>query len=495
MKQLLNKNARRQLNLLECLYRKDSWVAIHKMAAELECTEKTLRHDISYINEVFQPFEIETSKRKGLRLVYPPNYSFDFIFRTVLASSLEFQMLECIFLNEQYSVDDLAELLFVSPSTLRRLITKVNQRLSGMDIQITINPCRMIGNEAHIRILLIQFFSKKHLYGDYPFSSEEQEFVRQLLAEFTAENEIDSSFFHQKFLEITILLCLIRMRNGHVRPVDESFPTDISTAFLDNSEMASACSQLFGISLNKSELQQLFFMFLRPEAARSEKHLMELVRRKQCNAHHRVYQIERFLDRLSERIGIPMPNKYTLLLKLYNVQTLFDYDKKYDLEADSEFFYEHAVKTFPHFIEVVKEVLKEEPFSPALILEGHCLEMTVQALMMYWTGLTDALGKHTEPLCAGLILDWNEAHATLIKDLLSFQFRNLVSIHVIRDNDWRGALGLKSYQLVITNLSELPWDDCPVICINSIPSATDWHHLKEAIEEIMHHRLLLRPFI
>lgn len=97
MKHLLNSTDLRRLEFLKLLFDTDEWLTLNELATQLNCSAKSLRNDLRAINEIFAPFSISTSVKRGLQLSYPENFTFDYIYSVILSNSLEFNFLELIF--------------------------------------------------------------------------------------------------------------------------------------------------------------------------------------------------------------------------------------------------------------------------------------------------------------------------------------------------------------------------------------------------------------
>ena len=61
MIELLAKKQRRQMRLLETLIREKRWFHLKELAEMLDCTERSLKEDLSNLRTVFNEFLIESS--------------------------------------------------------------------------------------------------------------------------------------------------------------------------------------------------------------------------------------------------------------------------------------------------------------------------------------------------------------------------------------------------------------------------------------------------
>lgn len=99
MRNLLNKQSLRQLELLEYLY-DNSWTTLDAACQTLGYSKMSIRNDIQFLNQASKNFTIKTSKKQGILLSFPINYSRTCIYSFVLTNSIEFKLLETIFLTK-----------------------------------------------------------------------------------------------------------------------------------------------------------------------------------------------------------------------------------------------------------------------------------------------------------------------------------------------------------------------------------------------------------
>ncbi|SQF20699.1 trans-acting positive regulator [Streptococcus pyogenes] len=103
------------------------------------------------------------------------------------------------------SLGELANELFVSLSTLKRLIEKVNIYLKNeFDIKIITNPIQVVGEESQIRLFYIKYFSEAYSMSEWLFGNlvNEHNFGRliSLMISKTDVNINFSMFRHIKIL-------------------------------------------------------------------------------------------------------------------------------------------------------------------------------------------------------------------------------------------------------------------------------------------------------
>ncbi|MDO6662265.1 helix-turn-helix domain-containing protein [Bacillus thuringiensis] len=329
MRSILNKNLLRNLNTLEFLYENSDWITIGHIAKSLRCSEKILKQDIKLINGEFSPLKIETS-RKGIKLTYPSNYSAEFIYQKILSLSPEFSFIERIFFKENYTIETLAEELFVSVSTLRRIIIKLKRYFKKIKINITINtnPCQIVGSEVTIRNFIIHFFYEKYGAIKSPFPTIQVKVLDQILLFTSKKNNIELNFPDLTRLRYWVMVGIVRLKNNHFLDMTESLPENIDSSILDNKTLCILFKKFFGFELTREVIYQLGYVFLNKHFALNYEQLELMIQNKTTNAWIIVPQLKKFLSSISSKLNIPIQNEEKILLELYNtifVIYLIDY--------------------------------------------------------------------------------------------------------------------------------------------------------------------------
>ncbi|MCU5527523.1 helix-turn-helix domain-containing protein [Bacillus cereus] len=261
MRSLLNNNLRRQLQFLELLYEQDGWHTLGVCSQRLNCSERILREDIKLINQEFQPFQIDTSI-KGIMLTYPSQYSIDFIYQKVLSVSPEFSFIERIFFDERYDIETIAEQLFLSVSTLRRIITKWNVYLAQYEIYISTNPCKIMGNEQNIRSIMVHYFYEKYGVTHTPFEDNQIQVLDQLFLYVTQTNQIQLNFPDLIRIRYWTMVNVIRLQHQHMKTISVNFSNPLDGSIFENSSFCQLFRDTFSLDFTHETVYQLFSVFL-----------------------------------------------------------------------------------------------------------------------------------------------------------------------------------------------------------------------------------------
>ncbi len=124
------KKLQRQLNLLEILFEEER-CRLSQLEKRLASSGKTLRNDFIEINTYSSDIQIVTDRDAGVTAIFSPAFTKDHIYQIVISQSTEYKYLETILLHPKENYLELAEYLFISESTLRRIVKKTQSKLKN----------------------------------------------------------------------------------------------------------------------------------------------------------------------------------------------------------------------------------------------------------------------------------------------------------------------------------------------------------------------------
>ena len=88
MRLLLSKKQRRQLQLLEILIKEKRWFHLKELAKRLDCTERSLKEDLSNLRSTFDDFLIESSTN-GIKISYEARSDLSSLFKRITSLRLD----------------------------------------------------------------------------------------------------------------------------------------------------------------------------------------------------------------------------------------------------------------------------------------------------------------------------------------------------------------------------------------------------------------------
>lgn len=134
-----------------------------------------------------------------------------------LRESPSLKLLELLFFRDFSSLEELAEELFVSLSTLKRLIKKTNTYLSHtFAISIVTSPVQVSGDERQIRLFYLKYFSEAYKISEWPFGDIlNLKNCERLLSLLIKEVDVKVHFTLFQHLKILSGVNLIRYYKGY----------------------------------------------------------------------------------------------------------------------------------------------------------------------------------------------------------------------------------------------------------------------------------------
>lgn len=164
MRNLLNKQSYRSIQIIEMLVFSDTWITQGKMAQKLEVSERTMAEDIALVRKHYaELLDLQSSNKLGIRARNRNVAVLNTILSDIFRSSFILQWVELVFLYPDNSTLFYAKRLNVSESTLYKLYPTLKQKLKQSGLNF------------------------KRSYGNYVIESENESFVRTFFTTFFIE--------------------------------------------------------------------------------------------------------------------------------------------------------------------------------------------------------------------------------------------------------------------------------------------------------------------
>ena len=121
MRLLLSKKQRRQLQLLEILIKEKRWFHLKELATRLDCTERSLKEDLSNLRSTFDEFLIESSTN-GIKIAYEDSIGLEVVYHHFYKESQAFALIEYLFFHKDVSNEFICKKFNLSYQSFYRLI-------------------------------------------------------------------------------------------------------------------------------------------------------------------------------------------------------------------------------------------------------------------------------------------------------------------------------------------------------------------------------------
>lgn len=134
---LLDETDQRRIKLLEVLARQPGWIIIGELALLVHASERTVHSDLAYLKNRWEgQLQIEVSLKNGVRLGCHHAATLHEIQIDIFKSAVAPRFLRNLFFFPHQTIEFYTKKLFISKSTLVRLIPKINATLATTTVSI-----------------------------------------------------------------------------------------------------------------------------------------------------------------------------------------------------------------------------------------------------------------------------------------------------------------------------------------------------------------------
>ncbi len=490
MERLWTDTENRRYNFVNILYNTKDWVTLEKLAADLNCSTRVLSKDIIYFKEVFNNLNIDTS-RNGVRLVDTPETGMLSITEEFLKQSKTFNLLEKIFLSEDKSVAEIATESFHSVATVYRLIDDVNKVIENYGFWIETNPCRIVGDEASIRLFFYRYFKEKYNYLAFPFESIDHEALKEILAFFIQLSGIETDFGYYNIFKYTTSINITRYKGGHYLEYDKlnSNFTDFYGDISEYSKDLKYFEHKLGVKFDNHFLEQVWGAYI--DENFSVNHEILYKKTLHNEALSSLYDfINAELEEIKTEFYLDLDNRDALILNGMNALHLDDKDgtSGYILYDRNQAFVDQVKLMFPMFSATLTNAVENILMRVGTPITSDKLNYHFFVIFTLWSDLLNQLLKKAEGLKILIISERHVSHARMLRDYLKHELSSFVVIEIF-----------EKHKLDITEQFSLGYDiyitDYPTIVSNpkhvfieNIPSIDDIQKTQRIVRGIIAER-------
>ncbi|WP_018212677.1 helix-turn-helix domain-containing protein [Desulfitobacterium hafniense] len=467
MRELLSASSQRMINILEALSVRKGWSTFAELSEAVQASERTVAEDISYLRRHWgQILNIECSKKNGVRLLNQNTASIGLVFNDLFNDSVALRWLKELLFHPNNPAEFYESRLYVSRSTLIRLLPKINRCLAqrGLAIQCRNNRYQFLGeNEYYLRDFSASFLLE--LYGldlqKYDLTLDLTLVKDLILSAFTKHlppRELawilddDISIVYQIMV---YLVALVREEHGYRIPSD--YPVEEEIAGLNWTDLQKHFPHINADNLRP--IHQFFFDQFHGWHSDAEQTLVS-------------NEAERFLQRIFSVIPVSPGQDGRYLLR-FVIKSLYLNAKlrpfKTSALFDRIYYFSLSMQlTNPLLYQVIEENLKT--FSRRVKLDMS----TKAADILFWMCLTcPELYQFTQSKTALLIDDFGRPHARFLAKILSDFFNkhntDLLRIDIAPYPNVLTSPEFAGYDIIITTIPNLPVSHRHVLLISDYP--------------------------
>lgn len=496
MRNLLSSTRRRELEIIEFLYNKNNWISIEEISNYFNCSKRTISKSLKTIKNEHDNLSI-ISSNNGIFLLIEGSYGIETIYRKMFNDNYIYQMFEYLLRHGDTEMDDLAENLFISTPTFYRLINAANEVLeNNYQIKITTSPVSIQGDESRVRFLLAQYYTESYSSFDWPFTNVKEDIIAKLIhftQKYFSFNLTDASF---RALKLSTTVHLLRTKNGDLSEIEfcKNKANKLHSSLLVNEEFKAYQKEFyqhFHLELDQDCLEQLFGGYLKSLYFPTITEWKNSTNKMATASYQFLAQ---FFSNLEVDFKLPLKNKDQLLLHLHNTIQLEGLETKTNflLSKRKKLFCQMMKDQHKLFYENLKEGIIEYRDLMHQTNDEQMIYHMIYLVYISWENLLTYLYKKKPKIKALVVSDFNEGHAKLIKDIISYHTSEL---DIVVSNSLNlGNINNNHYDIVISNFYIPLIDRENVLCVDSAPTKMDLRLLDQMIEGINKKRKLTNDF-
>lgn len=481
MRKLLNKQLLKQLELIEYIGYKT--YSMDEIMNKFQYHIQTVNAYIFEINRIVAPIEIRVDDKKQISIYYPNNYSIEYIYSRFIHESIEFKLLEYVFFDESKSIEKCANKLYLTSSTLRRIINRMNIELEKMSFSIEGKKLAIVGDEGKIGHYMVRLFLEKYIDKEVPFDSKQLKGVNLLLKYYA---QYDTSILNFKDFEIIknhILVSIIRTKNKHYI-YDERVNIDkFNNRIVKSKTVRTIFIKLFNVELDNHLIYRLTYIVTSGEYLSSYKDFENNSKNKK-EVEKKISKIEGIIYQIQKELDLPLKNKENLVFSLYNEYAM-QYGKNYILYDITGEFTLSLEGLYPEAVVKLKQAL----MPLCLTEESWEINQYVYIFVTHCDSFIKTIRTREDKVKVALFSTYDLEYQEFLKDEIELNFSYHFEIEILKEYPIKNIDAQKpNCDIIVTNIAGLSYDGIVTLCFPVFPKMENWENLYRAYGEVLSKR-------
>ncbi|EHD1587038.1 BglG family transcription antiterminator [Listeria monocytogenes] len=466
-----------QKEILAYLHKQENkWVTSNELAAFCECTTRTIRNNISKINEA-TPNLIRSAKQG-----YQINQRIPFELQTESdVTERKSKLLLELIKNSTKGVDlfELADILYISEVTLKKDIQQLKNELKEANVQIVTSKDRikLIGKERAKRKYMISLLYEEGGYRESIKSRIQEmiEFVsidklQNIVKEVLAEESITTNQYSMMNIVLHYAISIVRIQQGNTLiETQKTLIRKHSKEYEISKKIAKILSEEYQIHFSEAETKQLGLLYvgLQNEQSANANHgeLDQFVDKKIIEA------LKSVLANVEETYLIDLQNEQLFIKLAIHVQSLY-YRSRYkaytrnlsllDIKTSYPVTFDIAVYISSLLQEKLAIDFNEDEISFIALHIGSFLESENRDDIRLEIGL--------------LIEDYHDLRTNMLKKL-RVRFENDATIKLIENEDSE-----ENFDIILTTNRDIALEKAGSIFIHPLLTTKDIKKISNRIQ-------------
>lgn len=316
-------------DLLQLLYVKMDFVSGKELGEQLHVDPRTIRNDIKALHDILGPSKNEITSVRGvgyklivedetalrnLLLVYTSERSNLHITPMLAEDRTDYIIRYLLLKNKYVKLDDIADELYVSKSTINAAIPEVKKKLAEFDLKLGKKAgygVKILGTELHVRFCFSHYLlteSRSLLISEAEqgfFKEVDLEGIQRIVAKSVSKYEIHMTDIALKNLIIHIAIAICRIRDDCYVAADELLNIEFNMQELRASQtMIREIEAQEGVVFPETELSYLLLHL-------SAKHIAT-----DYDDYREFMLVNKMLERIQKRYGYALLGDQALISNL-----------------------------------------------------------------------------------------------------------------------------------------------------------------------------------
>ncbi|WHY16889.1 helix-turn-helix domain-containing protein [Paenibacillus sp. G2S3] len=211
--------------LLTLLDTEQRWFTLAEVEKSLGISDKTIRKMVEEISKQLpSTVTIEVSRGKGIVLLRDGQSTISEVISSMFRQTIFYQLMNLLFTNAgRMSVEELSEAMFMSTSSLKKLIVELNNNdLKAYKLRISYSTPVIKGNEMNIRYFYWNLYCDAYEFTGWPFANVDFAYINQLITNIENENNIVYFINSKRRLSFLLAIVIERVAKGKCVKIDEN---------------------------------------------------------------------------------------------------------------------------------------------------------------------------------------------------------------------------------------------------------------------------------
>ncbi|MBA3926316.1 helix-turn-helix domain-containing protein [Listeria rustica] len=215
-----DKKIKRQIKLLQTIYDAHYPISLEEISNDLDTTTRTLSRDLKDLDEILPEKDtFQLVKTSGY--VISREHDVDNLILHVSEQSPLFKIIYSIYDEIFLTIDEWADELFLSPSTLYRYLNHLKKILKEYELELTLTPVSIVGSEQNIRFFYFYYlYNTDDVHPEYKPNPKQFAIFEEAYNHFMEHTTIQAHIHHRSLL-YWITVFNKRVAQGHYIKIDQ----------------------------------------------------------------------------------------------------------------------------------------------------------------------------------------------------------------------------------------------------------------------------------